>query len=426
MGRTLRPPIGRIARRLAPPLVAPVLLAGAAGCSLLDDDPDPPIVACDPSPVAALADTVDDGVAWLATASLDDGRWWYEYDRVADELSDDYNDVRHAGTMMSLYQVAAAGHPGSGSAAGVETRDDPVAVADDALAYAIEGLVEVDDRTAFVGEGRAAELGSTALLVAALVHRRIATGDQSYDELLRSLGRFMDSLRRDDGGMWARARASDLEPAVGQTSTFYTGEAFWAYGLLANQFPGEGWHDAARAVGRYIAVDRDDEEEIERPPHPDQWAAYGFAEMRDWGELDATELGYVRRLAERYHERVARELDREALRVGDGSGPPDETVAQSRGAAFGTTAEAVGSMWRLAVAQPELDAIEPRLRSDSVCAASILAARQVDADRAAGYARPEVVEHAWFDSDVTRMDDQQHAMSGVLLAIDAVALTPAP
>jgi hypothetical protein len=386
-------------------------IAGATlltACTIFDDDPDPPLLACARPTAADLGATVDAAVAWLDRALQSDGRYWYEYDRAADTFSPDYHDVRHAGTTMSLFQVAAAGD------------GDALAIGDESLAYVFDGVVVEGDVTAFVGTSRSAELGSTALVIAALVHRRIATGDDRYDDVLRSMGRFMDTLRRDDGGMWARATAVGLEPIEGQTSTFYTGEAFWAYGLLANQFAGEGWDDAARAVGSYIAFDRDAEEEIERPPHPDQWSAYGFAEMREWAPLDAAHRAYIRKLYDKYHTRLDRELGREALRVGDGSGPPDETVVQARGAGFGTTVEALASLWRLASTDPGLDDLAAPIRADLICGAQILDARQVSAEGASDWARPDVLEGAWFDEDISRVDDQQHAMSGVLLAIDAL------
>jgi hypothetical protein len=394
----------------------PLLIALAAtmalgACTVFEDDTDAPLLACDRPSAELLESTVGGAMAWLDRALQDDGTYWYEYDRAADAFSPDYHDVRHAGTTMSIYQVAAAG---------TAVRTDPIALGDESLGYVLDGVVTEGDVTAFLGTSRAAELGSTALVIAGLVHRRIATGDEQYDDLLRSMGRFMDTLRRDDGGMWARATAVGLRPIEGQTSTFYTGEAFWAYGLLANQFPGEGWDESARAVGRYIVFDRDAEEEIEHPPHTDQWSAYGFAEMRDWAPLDVEHRAYIRKLSDKYHDRLERELEHEARRVGDGSRPPDETVTQARGAAFGTTVEALASLWRLASVDPGLGDLAAPLRADLICGARILTARQNGTAAADEWARPDVVRGAWFDEDVTRVDDQQHAMSGVLLAIDAL------
>jgi hypothetical protein len=143
--------------------------------------------------------------------------------------------------------------------------------------------------------------------------------------------------------------------------------------------------------------------------------------MREWGSLDTEQRAYIRKLVEKYRARVERELDRETRRVGDGSEPPDESVQQSRGAAFGTTVEALAALWRLTSIDPGLsDLVEP-VRADLICGAQILNARQVSAERASEWARPEVVWGAWFDENVTRVDDQQHAMSGLMLAVDALA-----
>jgi len=394
-----------------------ISVAGAltllSACSLLDDDPDQPLLACDRPAVTALEATVDAATGWLGRSQQPDGTYWYEYDRVADEFSDDYNDVRHAGTTMSLYQAAAAAPDEERSGAALD-------LADAALVYIADGTVANGDRLAFVGQSRRADLGSTALVVAALAHRRIAAGDTAYDDQMAAMGRFMQSLLRDDGGMWGWATSDELDPIEGQTSTFYTGEAFWAFGLLANQFPGDGWDEAATSVAGYIASVRDAEEEVDNPPLADQWAAYGFAEMREWGDLDGAELQYVRSLIDKYHERVGREVEREKKRVGSGEESPDESVEQARGAAFGTTVEALGSLWRLSETDPSLADIAGQVRSDLICGASILDARQYSVERAAEWPRPDVVEGAWFDEDTTRMDDQQHAMSGVLLAVDAV------
>ena len=385
--------------------LAIALVAGVVALARAGDGPLPP---CDPLTETELMATVDAGADWMGRALQDDNRFWYEYDRATDVFASEYFDVRHAGVLMSLYQVASSGDP------------SVLATADGGLGYVLDNLTEAGDRTAFDDYRPNTHLGSTALSVAALVHRRIATADPVHDDLLRAMGRYMQSLLRDDGGMWHGATGLDLSPAVGRTSTFYTGEAFWAFGLLANQFPDEGWDHSARRVGHYLATARDTEEEIENPPLADQWAAYGFAEMRTWGRLDEAELGYVRSLVGVYHGRLERELRREANRLGDATGEPDETVKQSRGAAFGTSIEALGSLWRLSLVDPGLADLEPQLRTDLLCGAGILVARQYDSERSAGYSRPDVVEGAWYFDDVTRMDDQQHAMSGVLGAIGAL------
>ncbi len=370
-------------------------------------------VQCSAAEPAEMSAAIDEGVAWLVRALQPDGSFRYEYHRVEDTFAEDYHPVRHVGALMALYQVAASEMESSALA---------LATGDAALVFVLDRLVEVDDRASWRLEGRPAVLGSAALAILALLHRREATGDTSYDDLVRSFGRFMQAMLRDDGGMWARASGADLTPIAGITSTFYTGEAFWAFARLANTFPEEPWDEPARAVGHYLATARDAEEGIDNPPLADQWAAYGFSEMRDWGEVGEEEATYLRSLVDRYGQRLRIEVGREKRRVGDGSKPPDESVVQARGAGFGTTVEALGALWKASRVQSGLSDLEPRLRNDLRCGAAILVARQVDDVRAQQWVRPEYVAGAWFDEDVTRVDDQQHAISGVLAALPAATL----
>ncbi len=395
-------------------LTVGAVLAATVGAVVLSRE-DGPLPPCDLPSESELESTVEAATAWLERSLQSDGTYWYEYDRATDEFAPGYHDVRHSGVTMSLYQVAAGGNLEAAS------------IADQGREYIDANLVTDGDLVAFGQPHLELHLGSTALTIAGLVHRRIATGDNGDDELLRAMGRWMQLALRDDGGMWFGARyQSDasggfFEPTVGKTSTFYTGEAFWAFGLLANQFPDEGWDDSARSVASYIATQRDIEEEIDDPPLADQWSAYGFAEIGGWGDLEADELAYVRSLIDQYGGRLEREIRREAKRVGDGTNEPDESKRQARGAAFGTTVEALASLWRLSAVDPGLADLNGDVRDDLVCGAAILAARQYDPARAAAWPQPDVVEGAWFLDDVTRMDDQQHAMSGVLLAIEALS-----
>jgi small neutral amino acid transporter SnatA (MarC family) len=58
-----------------------------------------------------------------------------------------------------------------------------------------------------------------------------------------------------------------------------------------------------------------------------------------------------------------------------------------------------------------------------MCVAGLAVNAQSDAAEAAGAARPERVEGAWFRDGETRMDDQQHALAGLLRTIPIVEST---
>jgi len=52
-------------------------------------------------------------VDWFVRNQDSDGTWLYLYDAERDAVPPDYNEVRHAGVTMGLYQAAAAGLPGA-------------------------------------------------------------------------------------------------------------------------------------------------------------------------------------------------------------------------------------------------------------------------------------------------------------------------
>ena len=224
-----------------------------------EDCPDVPRAELEASAVAAAA--------WIERSQGDDGRFLYEYDRETDQIAPGYNIVRHAGVTMSLYQLARAGHP--------EVLDS----ADAALALMLDSLVPAGDGMAFVENDRSARLGASALMAAALAQRRDATGDDTYDDELRALGRFLVGQITTGGQMLNTFDLQAAAPVAGETSRYSTGEAAWALAQLHNLLPDEGWDAHVRTVLDYLATARDEVEGLAFPPWADQWAAYTLSEM---------------------------------------------------------------------------------------------------------------------------------------------------
>ena len=111
-------------------------------------------------------------VDWFVRNQYPNGAWLYEYHREDDSETPEYNDVRHAGAVMALYQAAAAGHPGA------------LRSADRGALWALGKLTERDDWSAVTFRGTTTT-GTTALLAAGLDYRRAATGDHRYDAVMR-------------------------------------------------------------------------------------------------------------------------------------------------------------------------------------------------------------------------------------------------
>ena len=361
-----------------------------------------PAETCGDADLPRLRQAADSAAGWMTRAAQPDGSYLYGYDREANRIARDYNEVRHAGVTMALYQ-----------AAGRLDDADALAAADGAVSWMEERLVRREGWAALpTPDGRRAKLGTAGLAVVALAERRQLTGEERHDALMRELGAFIARMQRPDGSFHAfwRFDTGSVDPTG--TSRFYPGEALWALALLHEAFPGEGWDRRAREAARYLVERRDEDEMIPYPPLPDHWLAYGLAEMAEWA-LPADEA-FVRALAGRFGLLIRTEAQEGGLR------PVLGKPARISGGSLGVLVEGLSALWRLSTADPRLADLTPAIEERLACGAAILARRQVGASEAAASARPTLTEGAWFHHGETRMDDQQHAFSALLYAGDAL------
>ncbi|HEX4904104.1 MAG TPA: hypothetical protein VFU93_01540 [Acidimicrobiales bacterium] len=332
---------------------------------------------CDAPSPDALERTASRAASWLAEHQRTDGSFLYESDRDGEDLGG-YNEVRHAGVLLSLYQ--------SGE----------LDAADRGLEWAIDHLEDVEDGAALALHDRAS-VGGAALLTAALAERRVQTGEDDHDDLLRDLGSFLVSMQRDDGGFYVSVAPSSGALDRQGTSRYYPGEALWALARLENLFPGEDWDVPARRAAAFIATRRDDVEDVIAPPLNDHWAAYGFAEMATWTTpgVDDDVADYARLLYGRFALLIRTESRRDAALIGMLHGPP------RRSSAVGTWVEGQAALARLAALDERVADLEDRIIDSARCGTGVLVDRQEP-------------NGAWYARGATRMDDQQHAISGLL------------
>ena len=333
---------------------------------------------------------------WLVRTQDDDGTYLYGWNRATEEVDDGYNLVRHGGVTMSLYQLVRAG------------AFSYLDAADQGLAWMLDRLVLAGDGVAFADAPRA-KLGASALLAVSLAQRRIAIGDPVHDDTMLQLGRFLVGQQRPDGSMLNFFDTTTEAPVPGETSVFATGEALWALALLHDVFPEERFDEAAWATLDYLALHRDLDEDFFPQPWPDQWAAYSLAEMAGWG-LGDHHIEYARRLIERYAFLVRFDAQRGSAYGSITHGPAP------RGSGTGTWIEGLAALWPLTMSDPRLADLADPTREVLTCGAARLEDRQVDPGPAVGPRE----EGAWFYDDFTRMDDQQHAASALLLAQPAL------
>lgn len=361
-----------------------------------------PPESCGEANAEAIERAMVEAAGWMKRNQHADGTYLYLYFANTDTVPVEYNEVRHAGVTMSLYQ--AAGRLGDA---------ESLAAADRGLEWMQGHLVRRDGWAALDWPGGEPKLGATALMAAGLAERRVATGDESHDGLMRELGRFMLALQRADGGFHNGWLVAAGEPVPG-TSRYYPGEAFWALTLLDKAFADEGWRDAGQRAADWLVTRRDEELDVEFPPLPDQWTAYGLAELADTG-LSRTQADYAQRLAERwgFFTRV------ESQRQGGWMGRLVRGQ-EARASGMGTWVEGLAALWRVSAKDERLSDLRGQIRERALCASGILAERQTDELEAGTYARPEMARGGWFRAGETRMDDQQHAFSGLLYTLDTL------
>ncbi|HET9738767.1 MAG TPA: MarC family protein [Solirubrobacteraceae bacterium] len=361
---------------------------------------------CPPVTAGELRRSAEATVDWFVRNQQADGTWLYLYDADDDAVASEYNEVRHAGVTMGLYQAAAAGLP--------EALDS----ADGGTEWALDQLVMRDRWAALAVQGRVTT-GATALLIAGLDIRRGDTGDGRHDDVLRRLARFLVAQTEPSGAVLASYDLARGGPVPGEYSKYYTGEAYWALARLHRTFPGEGWGEVADRIGAYLATSRDEAED-HWPPIPDHWAAYGMSETvhfpdRGRPPLTADEVGYARRQAELFGIQ-ARWLSQ---RYGPWGGVVRGSY-EPRGGWYGVIDEALTGWWLTAREEPGLADLRGAIAERATCIAGLAVDAQSDADDAAEFARPERVEGAWVVDGETRMDDQQHALAGLLRTIAIV------
>jgi small neutral amino acid transporter SnatA (MarC family) len=351
----------------------------------------------------ALRRSAQAGVDWFVRNQKPDGTWLYLYEAGDDSAAPDYNVVRHTGAAMGLYRAAAEGLPRA------------LRSADRGTEWALDRLLERDGWAAVEWQGQV-ETGATALLAAGLVLRRDATGDTRYDDLLGRLGRFLVAQTEPSGAVLASYDPVRGAPVAGDHSKYFTGEAYWALALLHRAFPGGGWGEAANRIGAYLASSRDEVED-HWPPIADHWAAYGLSETVEFPErgrppLTEQEVSYARRQAELFGSSVRW--------VSERFGPWGALVRGShvpRGGGYGVISEALTGLWLTARAEPRLADLREPIAERAACIAGLAVNAQSDREDAARFTRPGRVEGAWFRDGETRMDDQQHALAGLLRTI---------
>lgn len=241
-----------------------------------------------PPPPASASSTVEAAAlsaAYLTEAVGEDGRFAYLVNMNPDvEVPDDYNILRHAGTIYAMAQYYdLEPDPALLEAmlrAGAYLRDEalgPVPDGEDMLAVWSDPAEDRD-----IPEQ--AKLGGAGLgLVALCSIERVRPGFTPLEDL-RRLGRFITYLQKDDGSYHSKYIPSAGGRQDEWISLYYPGEAALGLAMLHELDPSGGWLEPAARSIEYLALER--EEQAEAPA--DHWvllATDTIFELAGAGEL---------------------------------------------------------------------------------------------------------------------------------------------
>lgn len=219
---------------------------------------------------ADLLGAAEAGGRYLARSVNADGSFVYSYFAKTDEVPDDYNLVRHAGTLYAMLELYGV----TGDPALLEAAQRAIGYMNDRTlpceAHGVDALCPV--------EGGEVKLGGNALAIVALAEYTRQTGDEQYLPLMRDLARWIVSVQAADGEFTIHQQVYSTGEAQTFTSEYYPGEALLALLRLYALDPDEAWLDAAARGATWLITVRDGELTDAQLSH-DHWLLYALNEL---------------------------------------------------------------------------------------------------------------------------------------------------
>jgi hypothetical protein len=290
--------------------------------------------------------------------------------------------VRHAGATLALYQVAA-----------VTNDERTLAAADRATAWMLDNLAE-NANAPTEADGTAA---GRECVDARGARGRRGTGSTEHDDTMRT--GVSSSRCNANGDFYVAYDPTTDRPTAPHSRSTTRAKRCGRWRGCRTPSPTTPPHLAC--APRFVATERNDRDFVPVGPLNDHWAAHAFAEMAAWPIGDA-EAAYARSLAGRFAALIRWEAQK------DSGAPYSWTHGPTRrAAALGTWVEGQAALAHLARTDHRLADLRADTRTSAECGAGLLIARQ------RGGNDPRVAG-AWFDSGQSRMDDEQHPITGLL------------
>lgn len=340
------------------------------------------------------------GAGWLLDRIRPDGSFLYLYDALADRESEERNVVRHAGCAYALLQHArATGDP--------DVRDGGRR----ALAHLLARLRRERQGTADVAflpraPGEAAPLGAAALALLAIQEIPETERTPGERDAAAPLAAFLRWMQHPDGRFY-RTREDRLSKGdPGEPALYFPGEALFALARRAAEGEAVSRDAARRAAARQIA-------EFREGADPDHWTMQGLGALARGapaGDLLDPLAAMAARILEDQIGEEGLPDERGGFRTED---PPPLAHAATRLEGLGAARAALAAPGR------PVAGIDEGIRRGL----GFVLRLQASVDSSFFLPNPEKARSGFRASPLSahmRIDHTQHAVSAILLGLDAL------
>mgnify|MGYP003112633775 CR=1 FL=1 len=204
---------------------------------------------------------------YLCRATKDTGKFVYAYDAASSQEQDDYNILRHAGSLWSMCEIYQ------------QKQDNELANAIHRAAQYLENSIEIQDKQARVLEKGYVKLGGNGLaLVALSSYYQIFNASADLLEKLQGLAQWIVATQSEEGQFTVhkqRVRDDFVMPFV---SDFYPGEAILGLVALYRLDHNQLLLDAANNAANWLINIRDKDKPIDDLQR-DHWLLYAITAL---------------------------------------------------------------------------------------------------------------------------------------------------
>ena len=206
---------------------------------------------------------INDASDFLINMVKEDGSFVYGIYPQFDNIIDNYNILRHAGTVWSLicqYKL--------------EPSNECKETIDKTVDYLMENIVYRDAETAYVYEAKDDEikLGGSGIAIVALTEYMDVFQTDKYVDVCKALGNGIISLQNIESGEFYHILNGDFSNKEKYRTVYYDGEATFALCRLYGLTGDKRWLDAAElSVKHFIEADY--------TQYRDHWVAYSMNEI---------------------------------------------------------------------------------------------------------------------------------------------------